>query len=139
MVGCESGSHNDLGRGQLFAVRKRGQKSDNHNIVCCRTCTEQAAAQHNNENHEQVGFESSLVGYVEHGSLKGSDEAGFLKRCNDCHELGKHYDSSVGKSAESSLNVGDAEDDKQKTGEQRRRAERQLVHHDQDDHERCDC
>ena len=58
-----------------------------------------------------------------------------MKGRNDRHEFGQHYDGCVGKAGKGGFDVCDAENHKQKTGQKRRCAERQLVHHDQNDHE----
>ena len=76
---------------------------------------------------------------IEHGLFKADQEAGFLQSRDDCHEGSKHHNRGIRETAEGCLDVRDAEHHHEEQGDERRRAERQLVDHDQDDHKNGNC
>ena len=139
VVCCKARRHQNPGRGQLLGVGQSGQQADDQHIVGGGTGAEQAAAQHNDEDQQDVGLKAAFAGHVEHGLLELDDEAGLLQGRNDGHEGCQHDDGGVCEAAEGGLDVGNAEHHQQQQRQQRGCTEGQFIHHDQDDHEDSHC
>ena len=59
---CETAGHQQLGVGQLLAVRNCGQDGQDHHIVTGIATTDQTRTQHNDNENQCVGFETTLGG-----------------------------------------------------------------------------